>query len=226
MEYVTGARRFAWSAATCGAIRAPAIWPSVLLFGFVVVAVLSVQMDGPAATHPRIASGMLWLAVFFAGTLSMEHSFAGEREDGCWDALRLYPVAPSIIFIAKLLFNFIVLSGLTVILIPLFAVLCNAPLLSHPGAMLAVTFLANLGLAAAGTLIAALTIGPRKRSHLTALLLLPLVLPVLLGAGDATRLLMAGELDEYFWRWLQLLAAFTVIFITVGVLACDFILED
>jgi ABC-type transport system involved in cytochrome c biogenesis permease component len=61
---------------------------------------------------------------------------------------------------------------------------------------------------------------------LLALVLLPLVLPVLLGAGEATRLVIAGDLGSQFGRWLQLLAAFAVMFCTVGALVFEFILEE
>ena len=55
--------------------------------------------------------------------------------------------------------------------------------------MLLVAMLANLGLAAIGTLIGGLVNGVRRRrANLIVLLLLPLVVPVLLGAGEATRL--------------------------------------
>jgi len=206
--------------------RAPAVLPSVLLLGFLVVAVLSMQLDGPVENQPRMAASLLWLAIFFAGIVSVEQSFAGEREGGCWDALRLYPVAPSVIFTAKLTFNFFILSLLSVVLFPLFAMFGNAPLFLHPGELTLLVIVANAGLAAAGTLVAAITNGLRVRGHLTALLLLPLVLPVLLGGGDATRLLMLAEVSADFWQWLQLLAVFAVVFITAGVLACDYLMED
>jgi heme exporter protein B len=112
------------------------------------------------------------------------------------------------------------------VLIPLFAVLCDTQLLLHPVAILIVTLMAAYGLAAAGTLVGALTLGLKGRGDLLTLLLLPLVLPVVLAAGDATRLLLADELDFDFWRWLQLLAAFAVTFTTAGIMVCPFVIED
>jgi heme exporter protein B len=174
----------------------------------------------------RTTGGLLWLAIFMAGTMSLERSLGDEREDGCWDALRMYPVAPAVVFMAKTLFNFITLVGVAAVMIPLFVVLADAPLLARPIAMLAIVVLANLGLAAIGTLMSALTSGMRRRGNQIALLLLPLVLPVVLAAGEATRLLIAGDLSDPFWRWLQLLAAFDLMFCTLGVLIFDFVMED
>jgi heme exporter protein B len=205
--------------------RARMTWPAVLLMGLVVVLTLELQLDLPAALKQPVAGGMLWLAIFFAGTLAVERSFTNERDEGCWDALRMYPLSPATIYLAKVLFNLITLSCVTCILVPVFVVLSDAPLLDRPGPMVLVTMLANLGFAAVGTLISALTNALRQRGNLLVLLLLPLVLPAVLGASAATRLVIAGDLGFEFWRWVQLLAAFAVTFITVGVLVFDFVME-
>jgi heme exporter protein B len=86
--------------------------------------------------------------------------------------------------------------------------------------------LASIGLAAIGTLVGATTNWVCKRGNLVALLLLPLVWPVVLAAGEATCLAMSGDYTEPFFRWLKLLAAFDVTFATLGVLLFDFIMED
>jgi heme exporter protein B len=206
--------------------RAPWMWSTVLQFGFVLVLTLEMQMDLPAAMKVRVAGGLLWLTVFFAGAFALERAFAVEHEEGCWDALRLYPVSPAVVFFAKTLFNWTTLCVVTAVLVTLFAVFSGAPLLERPGPMLFVALVANMGLAAVGTLVGALTSATRRGGNFVAVLLLPLVLPVVLGAGDATRLILAGDLGSDFWRWVQLLAAFAAMFLTVGALAFEFVMEE
>jgi heme exporter protein B len=206
--------------------RARMTWPAVVLLGFLVVLTLELQSDFPAEIKHQFVGSLLWLAVFFAGALGLEQSFADEKDNGCWDALRMYPTSPGAIYAAKLLFNFAMLMGVAAVLIPLLAALADAPLLERPPTMLMVAVLANLGLAAIGTLIGGLINGVRRRGNLLVLLLLPLTLPVLLGAGEATRLMIAGDLGAEFWRWIQLLAAFVVMFVTASVLIFDFVMED
>jgi heme exporter protein B len=138
----------------------------------------------------------------------------------------MYAVSPSAIYMAKLLFNFALLMAVTAILILLFTVLADPPWFEHSLAMLLISLLGNLSFSAIGTLVAALVNRVRSRGSLLTLVLLPLVLPVLLAAGEATRLTIANDLHEEFWRWLQLLAAFAVIFITAAVLTFEFIMED
>src|SRR6185503_5097136 len=57
------------------------------------------------------------------------------------------------------------------------------------------------------------------------ILVLPLVAPVLIAGVRATDLAAAGRSGEV-WSWLGLLAAFDVVFLSVGVLVFGYLLED
>jgi heme exporter protein B len=127
------------------------------------------------------------------------------------------PVLAAIVLVA--------VAALVAVLVPAFTMLSGVSLLERPGPFLATALLANLGFAAAGTLVGALASGLAQRNGLLVLLLLPLVLPVVLGAVQATRSLLVGEATEW-WPWAQLLACFAAVFITLGTLVFEFIVED
>lgn len=209
-----------------GEVRLWRTWPMMLLLGLVLVLLLEMQLELPSEQKQPIVSGLLWLDVFFAGTLALDRSFTAEREEGCWGGLRLYPVSPTVLFLAKVAVNFIALVLLECVLVPAFVVFSNVPLLERPGAVVGVALLANLGLASVGVLVSALTAGLAHRGGLLALVLLPLTAPVLLGAAEATRLAAGAELGEAWWRWVQLLAAFAGLFTVLGMLLFEFALED
>ncbi len=206
--------------------RARRVWPAMLLFGALTTILLAVQMDLPAEGRHRIAGGMLWLAVCFAGMLTLDRSFAGEREDGCWEALLLYPVSTTTIYFAKLAVNVVALAALQCVLVPLFAAMAGVPLLAHPGAIALTLILGILGIAAVGTLLSALSAGIRQGANLLPLLVLPLVIPVVLAAAEATRLTVAGDFSAPWQNWIQLLAAFAAIFTAAGAVLFDFAIED
>ena len=206
--------------------RARRVWPAMLLMGVVVALVFSIQMDLLPSQKHQIVGGLLWLAIFFAGTVAMDRSFAAERDDGCWDGLSLCPVGPTAIFLAKLSANVLALAALQAILIPLFAVLSGVELVRYPWAMLLVALLGNLGIAAVGTLLSALSAGIRHGTGLLVLLVLPLATPVVLAAAEATRLVCEGSLDQHYWRWAQLLGGFAAIFTAAGMVLFDYVVED
>jgi heme exporter protein B len=85
--------------------------------------------------------------------------------------------------------------------------------------------LGTVGFAAVGTLFAAMTANVRAREVLFPVLLLPILVPVLLGAVKATEAVILGEPLSTVARWLQLLGAADVIYLTVGILTFDAVLE-
>ena len=206
--------------------RAWHAWPAMLLLGTAVVLTFALQIDLPPSQRQRVIGGLLWMAIFFAGTVSIERSLSLEQEDSCLEGLLLYPISPVAIFLAKWAVNLVALVCLEIVLVPMFIVLSEAPLLKCPWALLLSLALGNCGLAAVGTLLSAATSGLRNRSSLLALLVLPLVLPVVLGAAEATRLMLAGTLDDQWWRWIQLLGAFAVVFVTAGAMLFEFVVEE
>lgn len=208
-----------------GELRVRRAWPGMVLFGMVLVFFLELQLDLPTHEKQQVISGLLWLNVFFAGSLALERSFSSEREEGCWRTLLLYPQSPTIVYVAKMAVNLIALVLLECLLIPAFVVFSNVPLLDHPIPLILVALLGNLGFVAVGVLVTAATAGLSQRGSLLSLLQLPLLTPVILGTAEATRLLVIGNLDGQWWHWVQLLAAFAIIFVTLGILIFEFILE-
>jgi heme exporter protein B len=206
--------------------RAWRVWPAMLLFGLVVALVFAAQVDLPADQRTQIAGGLLWLAIFFAGMQAVEHSCAAEREEGCWDGLLLYPIGPAAIYLAKLAVNAVALASLECLLIPAFAALSDVPLMSRPGAMLLVALLGNVGICAVGTLLSGLVAGVRRSGSLLVLIVLPLAIPVVLAAAEATRLVAEDRLGPEWWRWVHLLAAFAAVFVTAGATLFDFVIRD
>ena len=206
--------------------RTRRVWPSMLLLGIVVAIVCNIQME-LLPTHKReIIGSMLWLAIFFAGTVAMDRSFAAERDEGCWDGLSLSPMSPATIYAAKLTVNVVALAALQAILIPLFVILSGMEFTSHPWAMVLVSLLGNLGIAAVGTFLSAMSAGIRHNASLLVLLVLPLATPVMLAAAEATRLVFEGSIDTPYWRWIQFLAGFAVIFVTAGTMLFEYVVED
>ena len=134
-------------------------------------------------------------------------------------------ISMSLLFLAKLTVNLLALWGLQILLIPLFFLLSDLPLLTHAGEMLLISALASPGMAAVGSLVSALA-GSGRSSSLLVLVVLPLLIPLVLAAAECTRLAAQGQIDETWWRWIQLLGAFDIIFVTAGLLLFEYAIED
>jgi heme exporter protein B len=153
-------------------------------------------------------------------------SIVMEHEDGCWEGLLRYPVAAETVFLAKLTVNSVILGSLQLIVVPFFAVVSDSTWLSHPVELLLINALGNLGICSVGTLLGAISTGAGFGQALLALWLLPLLVPVVLAASEATRTVADQQLAAQWWQWVQLLAAFAIIYVTAGWVLFEYVIEE
>jgi heme exporter protein B len=205
--------------------RARELLNTTLIFAFVVVVIFSFAFDPTTAESRRFGPGLLWIALLFAGSLMLQPSFAREHANDTLDALCLAPVSPFAILLGKIVANFVFLTACEVLLLPVFAVLYNVALLPVLGRLVIVLMLGTFGLTITGTVFSAVAAQARMRELLLPLLLLPVLVPLLLAAVEATAGLFA-ETPELQWTWLEILIGFDVMFFTASWLLSDFLLQE
>ena len=154
--------------------------PAMLLF--VVSALVVFRFSLPADASDLAATGLLWIAVIFTALLGLTRAFVPEREQRLMDALVLAPCDRSAIWLGKGLSVVAFLLLAEAIALPAFA-LFFAPV-SWP--TVAAFALADLGIAAVGTLLAAMAAVTRARELLLPLLFLPLAVPIVVGGVGAS----------------------------------------
>jgi heme exporter protein B len=172
-----------------------------------------------------MAPALLWLAFLFTGTLGLAQLFQAERENHCLDALLLSPLDRGALFLAKTLFNFILMFLVEIIVIPLFWMLFNLSSWNLLPRLFLVTLLGTVGFCVLGTILSAVTLRARARELLLPLVLFPLMIPVILATIRCMETVMRiGEFGDAL-PWLRLLIGFDVIFLTLGVLIFDWVIE-
>jgi len=169
--------------------------------------------------------GLLWLGFILSGLLGLGRTFVGERDNDCWDGLRLAPGDKSAIYVGKLAGNLLLMLAVETIFLLLFELFFDLDLVAALPGLALVVGLGTLGLAAVGTLFAAMTAHVRARELLFPVLLLPVEVPVLLGTVKATEAVLLGEPLGAVAHWLKLLVAADVIYVAIGVLTFDVVLD-
>jgi heme exporter protein B len=205
--------------------RARELLNTTFVFALVVVVMFSFAFDPTAAESRRFGPGLLWIALLFAGSLMLQPSFAREHSNDTLDALCLAPVSPFAILLGKILANVIFLGACEVLLLPIFAVFYNVALMPVIGRLVFVLALGTFGLAVTGTVFSAVAAQARMRELLLPLLLLPVLVPLLLAAVEATAGLLS-DTPELQSTWIELLVGFDVMFFTVSWLLSDFLLQE
>ncbi|HEY2142152.1 MAG TPA: heme exporter protein CcmB [Solirubrobacteraceae bacterium] len=174
------------------------------------------------------AAGILWVTLLFAAILGINRLFVADADQGGFDGFLLAPVDRSALLAAKALALLAYLLALELVAVPAFALLLLGPPLGHalPG-LFAVLALGDLGLAAIGTLVAALAVRTRARDLLGPLLALPLLVPVAIGAARASSPLFAAtDPGAPPARWLATLGLYDLVFGLIAYAVFDFLLED
>jgi heme exporter protein B len=137
--------------------------------------------------------GMLWVTFIFAMLLGLNRSFAQEKDERCLDGLLLCPVDRVTIFLAKMTANLIFLGLIQLLAVPVFVVIfASGRVASHVPVFLALIVLADLGIAALGTLLATISMNTRARDLLLPILFLPLAIPLLIAAASGTSVVFSG----------------------------------
>jgi heme exporter protein B len=200
--------------------------PAMLLFAATTFVLFRFGLDRESLSG-SLAAGVLLATVLFAAILSINRVFVAEREQGGFDLVRLAPVDGTSLYLAKATVLFVYLAAFELLAVPVFAILfldSAAGLLPLAG----VLALADVGLAGIGALVSSIAVNSRARDLIAPLLLLPLLVPVMIGAAGAAESLLAagGPTYDDFGKWMAVLALYDVVFCLVGYAVYDFVLED
>ena len=199
---------------------------SMLFFAMIVIFVFSFSFSMDQQAAQELIAGIIWVAFAFTGIIGLGKSFSGELQNDCIESLQMSPAPKGAIYIGKVVANLLFMMIIEVMLFPLFVIFFNLNVVEEIGLLLLTFFLATLGLSAVGTLFSALTVQIRAREVMLPILLLPLVVPVIISAVEATRGAINAEPLALYSQWLELLVAFNVIFTVVSFWLFDLVLDS
>jgi heme exporter protein B len=198
---------------------------AMLLFSLLVVVIFHFAIpDSPGRESPEGLPGLLWVAYVFAAILGLNRAFALELENEALSGLALVPVDRGFVFLGKAAANFVLLLVVQAATAVAFALAFDVEL----GAVLVrlggIVLLGAFGLSTIGTLFSAISVRTRYREVMLPLLLLPLLIPVLLGAVSATsELLLSGVVP---FESIQLLLVTDAVFLIVSFIGFEYVLDE
>ena len=194
---------------------------------FSLLVVVMFQFAAPPGASPESRAhlpGLLWVAWLFAAILGLNRSFALELENDAWAGLALAPADRGWIYLGKALAALVLLLAVQLASAVAFGLAFAVPLAPVAAPLAGVTLLGALGISAIGTLFAAVAARTQYREAMLPLLLLPLLVPVLLGAVRATAALLGQE--PLPWPPLRLLLVTDAVFLIVSFLCFEYVLDE
>lgn len=207
-------------------VRSRTALVSALAFAALVLVVFNFARDPASVSALALAPSVLWVTFTFAAMLTFNRAFALERENAALDGILTAPVPREALFLGKYLGNLLFVFLVEAIGLPAFVLFFNVPLGGILPEILLVTVLATVGFVAVGTVFSAMVVRTRFADVMLPVLLLPFLVPPVIGAVQVTTRLFAGRPLSEVSGWLRLLGAYDVAFLVLCALVFPAIMDE
>ena len=178
-----------------------------LLLGLLLVFLFSLSLEAGDRLSPQAAATMFWLASAFCQVLVFNMLYSLEEENGSRLGLLTLPVPSQGIWLGKATFVFLGQSAG-----------------EEPVPALIGLLLTDVGMAASGSLLGALSVGRAGRESLLSIVLFPLMIPLLLaGIQLGATGFNPDPMPDGPQDWIGLAAAFDAVFLAAGLALFPFV---
>src|SRR3954471_4694966 len=178
---------------------------TTLFFALACVLVFAFGFVKEGRAMEDVAAAILWIAIAFSGTLALGRAFERERQGETLRALLVAPIDRPALYVGKLLGILALLAAVEALVVPIIALMFQAPLFDHAALMLGLLAAGTLGFAAVGTLFAAMLVRARSRAVMLPVLLYPItVLVIIAGVGGTAALLQQRGEEPMARAWLAM----------------------
>jgi heme exporter protein B len=197
----------------------------MVIFSSLVVLIFSFAFDPTNNMVKAVIPGLVWLITVFSGILGLNRSFLSEHENDALTGLRSAPIDPSSIYLGKALANFILVTAVQLVSIPVLFLLFDYRFFGKIGWFILVVVIGTLGFIIVGTFLAALSANAKNSEMLLPVLLLPLLSPLLIAGVQATRIVLENEVIADAASWIRLMGAYDLLFLAACFFLFEFIME-
>jgi len=198
---------------------------SMLMFGILVLVIFMFAFEGSGLDKSLIGAGELWVAYSFAAILGLNRSLAMELDNDCLQGLLLAPLGRGALYLGKVASNFTFMIIAEFIVLPVFFILNNLSFDQRFLAIAGISILGTLGIAAVGTILSTISANTRMKEVMLPILQIPLTVPVVIAAAEATSQILNKETPEIS-AWLTILAGFSIVYLVISYLVFEFAVEE
>jgi len=174
----------------------------------------------------QFASPILWISFFFGGMFSLSPIYKREIEQGTREGLLLAPISSSSIYLGKLLANLLIIFCLELFIMLIFFVFFPVGI-PDIFSLITIVAIGTIGIVSLGNIISAISSNLSQSEVMLPVLLVPVLLfTVVMSSISVTSNVFAGAYLLDIMQEARFILAFDVVFIAVGYLLIDYILEN
>lgn len=208
-------------------LRTREILSTMVFFATMLVLICSFAFVDKVPSIGDMASGILWIAVAFSGTVGLSRAFERELHGGTMRALLLSPADRGAVLLGKSVGVAVIMLIVEAVVVPLLALLVGAPIERSPHILALILILATIGFSVVGSVFAGMLLPTRAREVLLAVILYPVVTPALVAGIKGTAALWADpSLTDQAFFWIKFLAVFDAVFLAVSLWAFEAVVVE
>ena len=198
-------------------------------FAVLVGVLFQFSIDTSLIRVQTIAPSLIWMTTVFAGILGLGRTYIIESENKALAGVLQSPVALDVIYLGKVVSNFILLLLVMTLILIVFSLFFN---LSFPIeikgwlSLVGVFFLGVLCFVSIMTLLSAVAVNNTMGESIIPVLVFPLLVPVMIHAVTATNRIFANRPFVEIEGNLRMLSAMVLIFLMLGANLFRFAIED
>jgi heme exporter protein CcmB len=225
-RFVRAARLIMWKDLVVE-FRSRELLMTTLFFAVSCVLVFSFALVKQGQPMEDAASGILWIAIAFAGTLALGRTFEREQAHQTLQALLQAPIERAAIYAGKLLGLLVLLVIVEAVVVPLVALFFQAALITMAIHVAGLVLAGTMAFLAVGTMFSAMLVRTRSRDVLLPVLLYPMTVPALIAGVRGTAALIQQTPDWPTARaWMAMLLFFNAVFLTLALWTFDAVTSD
>lgn len=197
---------------------------AMIVFALLVLVIFNFAFELQGVDITVLGSGVLWVAFTFSGILGLGRSFAAEKDKGSLEGLLISPVDRGAIFVGKAISNWLFITVMEAVTLPLFAILNNVAIPWWP--IIPYIILGTVGFAAMGTLLGAIAASTKMREVMLPILLFPVSIPLLMAAVKLTSGAIQLRGFPEVSNWFSILITYDVVFLVASFLVFEYVVEE
>ncbi len=203
-------------------LRTREIVSTMVFFAAMIVLMSSFAFVEKVPSVADLASGILWIAVAFSGTIGLMRAFERELHGSTMRALLLSPADRGAVLLGKAVGVVVTMLIVEAVVVPLLALFVGAPIDRSPHLLIALLVLVTIGFAIVGSVFSGMLLSTRSREVLLAVILYPIVTPALIAGikGSAAIWAEPAQLPQVYF-WIKFLLVFDMIFLAVSLWAFE-----
>lgn len=198
---------------------------SMLMFGLLAIVIFNFAFQTGGIDKALLGPGILWVAFTFAGIIGLNRSLAMELDNDCMQGLLLAPLSRGDLYMAKVASNYAFMLTAELFVMPAFVLFYNLRFDLKILQIVGVAAIGTLGFVAIGTILSMISANTRMKEVMLPIMQIPITVPVIIAAVEATGMIMRGETDGITFP-LAVLLTFSIVYLSASYMVIDYVVEE